>query len=86
MLLLGKINRLRRRLEEQLCRSLLHLSVALVVTWRMPVQQALRKKLKLKERKYESSLYGNLGNKVAVLFLDYFHLVRNKTSSRLKTT
>ena len=86
MLLLWKLNLLRRRLKEKLRRSLLRLPVALVVMRRMPVQKALRKKLKLKERKYESSLYASLGNKFSVLSLDNFHLVRNKTCSRFKTT
>ena len=86
MLLLWKLNLLRRRLKEKLRRSLLRLPVALVVMRRMPVQKALRKKLKLKERKYESRLYASLGNKLAVLSLDNFHLVRNKICSRFKTT
>lgn len=82
MLLLRKLNLLRRRLKEKLRRSLLRLPVALVVMRRMPVQKALRKKLKVKERKYESRLYASLGNKLAVLSLDNFHLARNKICSR----
>lgn len=57
MLLLLKLNLLRRRLKKKLGRSLPHLSVALVVMRKMPVQKALRKKLTLRERKYESSIY-----------------------------
>ncbi|XP_048791846.1 uncharacterized protein LOC125688938 isoform X40 [Lagopus muta] len=51
VLLLLKLNLLRRRLKKKLRRSLPHLSVALVVMRKMPVQKALRKKLTLRERK-----------------------------------